>query len=166
MQFIFFLSSFISLVSIFFIIFGNNLLYSILFLIISFLSTSVIFFLLGSCLAGFFQVVIYSGAILLLFVFFIMTIDNKSNIFVTEICMKKILKIFFLFLISSIFFIEVIYIFNNCFDNTKLLSKLINVKNVGKTLFSDYFFLIELSSMLLLESLIVSFYINKDYKKF
>ncbi|WP_343184146.1 NADH-quinone oxidoreductase subunit J [Buchnera aphidicola (Ceratovacuna keduensis)] len=163
MQFIFFLSSFTLLISILFIIFVNDLLYSTLLLIISFLSTSVIFFLLGSYLAGFFQVIIYSGAILLLFVFIIMMIDKKDNFFIINLDIKNFINFFLLFLVSSIFFIDITYSVLKYFNITQL-SEIVDMKRVGKILFSDYFFVVELSSMLLLESLIISFYLNKNYK--
>ncbi|WP_343190054.1 NADH-quinone oxidoreductase subunit J [Buchnera aphidicola] len=165
MKLIFFLSSFVLFISIFFIIFGNNLLYSTLFLIISFLSTSVIFFLLGSYLSGFFQVIIYSGAILLLFIFVVMIIKDKNKNFIISISMKRIFKIFLCFLICGIFIIDIIYPFLHFFDFNKSF-KIVSPERVGKILFSDYFFVIELSSILMLEALILSFYFNKSYKDF
>ncbi|WP_343188322.1 NADH-quinone oxidoreductase subunit J [Buchnera aphidicola (Ceratoglyphina bambusae)] len=163
MELTFYLSSFISLISIFFIIIGNSLFFSILFLIISFLSTSSIFFLLGSYLIGSFQVIIYSGAILLLFVFVIMMTNYKNRSFFINFSLKKILSLFMYIFLCAFFLIEIVYTALFCFNN-KSVNIIIFTKDVGKVLFSNYFFVIELSSMLLLISLILSFYLNKNYK--
>lgn len=55
------------------------LMHALVYLIIAFLDTALIFYLLGAPLLAFFQVIIYAGAIMVLFVFVVMLMRSAED---------------------------------------------------------------------------------------
>ena len=56
----------------------KNMVHAVLFLVISFLASALLFFLLGAPLLGILEVVIYAGAIMVLFLFVVMMIRIRA----------------------------------------------------------------------------------------
>ncbi|AEO07974.1 NADH-quinone oxidoreductase subunit J [Buchnera aphidicola] len=168
MDFIFYALSFIAIISTFLSIIQKNAVYALLYLILSFLSISGIFFFLGAFFAGALEVIIYAGAIIVLFVFVIMMLNvNKENYSKQENFFKPILwigpsilsSILFIFMTYTIFYLK----------EKKIHRLLIDSKIVGISLFGPYMLLVELSSILLLSALVIVFHIGTHYvnkKKF
>ena len=57
----------------------KNLIHALLFLIASFLGTAMIFYLLGAPFLAVLEVIIYAGAIIVMFLFMLMTLKNKNR---------------------------------------------------------------------------------------
>ncbi|AAM67723.1 NADH-quinone oxidoreductase subunit J [Buchnera aphidicola] len=163
MEFVFYACSLIAVISTLLVIIQKNAVYSLLYLIISLLSISGIFFIFGAFFAGALEVVIYAGAIIVLFVFVIMMLNlGKKN----DLQEKKYLNpifwigpsflslILFLLMTYAIFFVK----------DKQIYFSLIDVKEVGINLFGPYLLLVELSSLLLLSALVVVFHIGKEKK--
>jgi len=110
MKLVFYISGLVAIISTLFVIFCTKAMHALLFLIILLLSISCIFFSIGSYFAGVLEVIIYAGAIMVLFVFIIMTI-NIDTLDVFEIKPKYT----FSFFISCFFPITFIYIIVNYF---------------------------------------------------
>ncbi|ANZ22392.1 NADH:ubiquinone oxidoreductase subunit J [Buchnera aphidicola (Diuraphis noxia)] len=163
MEYGFYICSFIAIMSTFFTIIQKNAVYSLFYLIISLLSISGIFFSIGALFAGALEVIIYAGAIIVLFVFVIMTLnfENEHNI-----KSKKIFTPIFWILsgiLSLTFFLLMSYaIFS--LKNQKIERLVIDAKIVGISLFGPYVLLVEVSSLLLLAALIVVFHISGKKK--
>jgi len=144
----------------FFSIIEKNPIYSILFLLGSFIFISGILFSIGSCFPAIIELVIYSGAVIVLFIFVIMMLNLK------EICnfqKKKITTYIFTLASISISFLFFIILCKSIFS-LKILSlkpSTITTKIIGSKLFSKYYLIVELISILLLSALIVSFKIGK-----
>ena len=163
MELVFYACSLIAVISTLLVIIQKNAIYSLLYLIISLLSISGIFFIFGAFFAGALEVVIYAGAIIVLFVFVIMMLNlGKKN----DLQEKKYLNpifwigpsflslILFLLMAYAIFFVK----------DKQIYFSLIDVKEVGINLFGPYLLLVELSSLLLLSALVVVFHIGKEKK--
>jgi len=159
MEFVFYICSFIAVVSTFFVTIQKNAVYALLYLIISLLSISGVFFSIGAFFAGALEVIIYAGAIIVLFVFVIMmlNISDQSNLkeenylqsifYIGPIVLSLIL---FLSMTYAIFFLK----------DQKIEGLLIDSKMVGINLFGPYMLLVELSSILLLSALVVVFHVG------
>ncbi|MFW6284336.1 MAG: NADH-quinone oxidoreductase subunit J [Desulfosalsimonas sp.] len=52
----------------------KHMVHAVLYLVVSFLATALLFYLLGAPLVGIFQVILYAGAIMVLFLFIVMMI--------------------------------------------------------------------------------------------
>ena len=102
----------ITIVSSVMIIHSKNVLHSLLFLVITFLFSSINICILNSeCLALFF-LIIYLGAIIILFVFVVMMLDLKKN----DIKNNQLYKSFAIFGLIGAFFYN-FYVFLNIFFN-------------------------------------------------
>ncbi len=163
MNFVFYIFSCIAIISTFLIITQKNAIYSLLYLIISILSISGVFFSIGAFFAGALEVIIYAGAIIVLFVFVIMTLnlgdkdDRKEKKYFRPIfwVMPSVLTlILFLSMTYVIFFMK----------EKNIDFFIINTKIIGMSLFGPYLLLVELASFLLLSALVVVFHIGSEKK--
>ncbi|QCI16992.1 NADH-quinone oxidoreductase subunit J [Buchnera aphidicola (Aphis helianthi)] len=163
MNLVFYICSFIAIVSTFLVIIQKNAVYSLLYLIISLLSISGVFFTIGAFFAGALEVIIYAGAIIVLFVFIIMTLNLGQKDDIQE---KKYLHpIFWLApsCLTLILFLSMTYVI--FFLKEKKIDFFItNTKIIGISLFGPYLLLIELASFLLLSALVVVFHIGTEKK--
>lgn len=109
---LFYLFSTVLILSSLMVITSQNAIYSVLFLVLSFLSSSCILFLLKCEFISLIFILIYVGAIAILFLFVIMMLDLKDYSF-----KKDTLKYFpFGLFIGSVFFFEVVLVIENTFN--------------------------------------------------
>lgn len=147
---IFFFFSFVLVISSLMIIFSQNSIYSVLFLVLSFFSSSNILFLLECEYISLMFIIIYVGAIAVLFLFVVMMLDIKTLQLV-----KYSLKYFpFGSLIGIIFLVEILLIVPTTFETTNPYSvsflsncyfdwfnqfdSFIEVSSIGHLLYTDY----------------------------
>ncbi|AHG60209.1 NADH-quinone oxidoreductase subunit J [Buchnera aphidicola] len=163
MEYVFYICSLVSIISTFCAIIQKNAIYSLLYLIISLLSISGVFFSLGAFFAGALQVIIYAGAIIVLFVFVIMMLNISDKKEIKEIKHLRSYSWIGTISLSLVLFLSMTYaIF--CLKNKKIETLLIDSKIVGISLFGPYVLLVELSSILLLSALVVVFHIGTEKK--
>jgi NADH-quinone oxidoreductase subunit J len=146
------------LVSAILVVISVNPVHSILFLVLSFFNFSVIIFLIGLEFIPILLIIIYVGAIAILFLFVVMMLDIKvshKN--------KSITKFEpFLYFSSFCFFILEIttnYVYLNNYTLIygtwfNFIDKNTNINILGKALFVDYYLYVLLSGVILLLTLI------------
>jgi len=146
---LFYLFSNVLLISAFMVIFVQNSVYSVLFLVLSFISASSLLFLLECEFIGFMFIIIYVGAISILFLFVVMMLDLK----IVNIS-KDSLKYFpFGSFIGVVFLIEIILLIQENFkSNPYTLDLLFNfyinwydkidaltdIEAIGQVLYTQY----------------------------
>ena len=109
---LFYIFSFILLLSSFMVISVTNSIYAVLFLVLSFISASALLLLLKCEFLALMFIVIYVGAIAVLFLFVVMMLDLKI-----ASRKKDILKYFpFGSLISGVFLVEMLIVVNETFQ--------------------------------------------------
>ena len=160
-------------------ILSNNPIYSILFFISIFINTSIIFIFFNVDFLGILLLLVYVGAIAILFLFIIMMlnvkkIENENNTYL--IVGFIIFSIFFIYFIYFLFNIFILYIpkhllFNintfNFIDYNTIFDEFNNnfiIKKIGIFLFLEYYLLLFFSGILLLISLIGSIFLT-NFKK-
>ncbi|CAL4042328.1 NADH-quinone oxidoreductase subunit J [Buchnera aphidicola (Phyllaphis fagi)] len=160
MELVFYFFLFLTLIFTILCVFQKNVIYSLFYLSASILSTSSIFFLLGSYFIGSLQIIIYAGAIIVLFVFSIMMfnldeqIKKKKNNFLYWVYPIILFCIFLLLIWKKLLY----------FKNKYIIRSEINLKVLGINLFGPYIFVVEFSSILLLSALIIVLIITNDQK--
>lgn len=167
----------ILLVSAILMLLCTNPINAVLFLILTFLSASNIFFLVGCDFLGLIFIIIYLGAIAVLFLFIVMMVNIKK-VEGDSTTYLVIGSFFFL-----IFFIQFSYYVTNMhgldvwvtishnsniffFENTNrldLFSKKEYFLSLGRVLYVEYFFLLILVAILLLLGLVGSIFLT-NYK--
>lgn len=110
----FYFFSFILVISSLMIILSQNSIYSVLFLVLSFVSSSSILFLLECEYVSLIFIIIYVGAIAVLFLFVVMMLDIKTIYFT-----KDFLKYFpFGSFLGLVFLFEILLVIPNIFEST------------------------------------------------
>ncbi|ABJ90582.1 NADH-quinone oxidoreductase subunit J [Buchnera aphidicola] len=157
----FWLFSFLAVFFSILIMISINLIYSLIYLILLIFSIASIFCVLGLSFIGVLEVIIYAGAITVLFILIAILMRPKRfsrNFFFNNL--KNFFyfsSLFFTILIFFIFFIQI----NSNKDKFFFYKKFL-IQDICLCLFNKYLFLIEFSSLLLLSSvLLVCFFLRK-----
>ncbi|QJC33015.1 NADH-quinone oxidoreductase subunit J family protein [Enterobacteriaceae endosymbiont of Donacia semicuprea] len=163
MEKIFYILEFISIIFTCFIIISVNPLYTLIYFLVSLISISCMFFLLGDYFAGSLEIIIYAGAIIILFIFVLMLLDYKKiELEEKYYLFKKLSLLIILIILTLLFLITIFYIFKNLCDKRYIIYHFINIKNIGINLFTKYKIIVELISILLLSSVIIVLHIGKQ----
>lgn len=161
MAILFYLAAAIALSSTLLALTRSNAAHALIFLIVSLLAVAVIFFLLGAPFAAALEIVIYAGAIMVLFVFVIMMLNLGDA---GERREKEWLQLrFWLFpaLLSAILLFEVILVLTNVEGTTSGIE--VPPREVGLTLFGPYVLAVELASFLLLAGLVGAYHLGRRF---
>jgi len=165
-EILFFVLAGLTLISAFLTIASKNPIHSILFLIITFFSISGHYILLNAQFLAVVNIIVYAGAIMVLFLFVVMlmNLNREDHNFV------KNKSIFAAVIITGIFItLTVKILYNNeAATNDILLYKgdIGLIENLGKTLYSEYVLPFELSSILFICAMIGAVMLSKrDLKK-
>lgn len=139
---------------------AKNPIHSALFLILSFISTSGLFIIQGAEFLGLILILVYVGAVMVLFLFVVMMLDVK----LLSALKSNILSYLpMLVTISGILLAQIIYILYKSdllLNNKPLVSKINtsnnNTKELGKLIFTEYLFAFEIVGCILLVAIIVA----------
>jgi NADH-quinone oxidoreductase subunit J len=130
----------------------KNIVYAVLYLVVSFLGTGLMFFLLGAPLLAAFEVIIYAGAIMVLFLFIVMMLKMETG------SKKTTQKNHYLaaFGVCGFYFCicAVLVHFSSPEANLAMQTAMANPENFGQFLFQRHWLSIEMVSLLLLIALI------------
>ena len=163
MNTIFYIAASVALISTVLSISLRNAIHAIIYLILALLSISVIFYILGAHFIAALEVIVYAGAIMVLFIFVIMML----NIGMEEELEKKWLKPrmwIFPSILAIILLINFIYVLKT-FHPTETTSRIIPPKEVGISLFTTYLLGVEISGILLLAGIIGAYHLGKRKTK-
>nr|YP_010338920.1 NADH dehydrogenase subunit 6 [Dixoniella grisea]UNJ18992.1 NADH dehydrogenase subunit 6 [Dixoniella grisea] len=180
-NFLFYLFSSLMLVCAWLIVSSTNAVHSVLFLVLLFFNASGLLLLIGAEFVAIIFIVVYVGAIAVLFLFVIMMLNIKFNVYLDQFI--KIYYIKFLSLLVSLFvFVQFLLIINVDFvsnlDSLTFLKKYINfqhienyftyfnwleyqnftfnIYSIGLNLYTFFGYLVLLSSVILLIAMIGS----------
>lgn len=163
MNLLFYISALIAVISTFMVITRTNAVHALLYLIVSLLAVALIFFSLGAPFVAALEVIIYAGAIMVLFVFVIMMLNLGAQASKQEAQLLGPGIWIGPSSLTVILAVELIYIFTADRDRLSAAS-IIGPKQVGIALFGPYVLGAELASMLLLAGLIGAYYLGRPHK--
>lgn len=145
------------------VICSRNAVHALLYLIVSFLATAVIFFQLGAHFAAALEVIVYAGAILVLMVFVIMLLNQGQASAARENEWLQQQNWQGPALLSATLLVQLLFLlWTGTGEITQVESAVSTAatgtgtgpKDVGLALFSEYLLAVELASMLLLAGLV------------
>jgi NADH-quinone oxidoreductase subunit J len=163
MNTIFYIAALVALVSTALAIRGRNAIHSLLFLIVSLLSVSIIFYILGAPFIAALEVIVYAGAIMVLFIFVIMMLNVGLEKEKEDKFLKPRMWIipFILVIILMVDFIAML----KGMPSNKVMGQIVLPKQVGISLFTTYLLGVEISAMLLLAGIVGAYHLGKQKKK-
>ena len=158
---LFYIAATVSLVSTVLAVTRYNAAHALIYLIISLLASAIIFFLVGAPFAAVLEVVIYAGAIMVLFVFVIMMLNLGASGDVAEHVLLRPGMWIFPSILCLVLFAEVIYVLQG--SEHMLDGTVVGPKAVGLELFGPYVLAVEIASMLLLAGLVGAYHLGRRY---
>lgn len=158
-QLLFWALAIVSLFSAVMVITSRNPVYSVLWLIITFFSISGHYILLNAQFLAIVNIIVYAGAIMVLFLYVLMFIDLHRN---AEPQKNKWLKLAGAVAGGSLLLVLVAVLRHAETSQTQLIQGDIGlIQNLGKVLFSDYVVPFEISSILFLSAMVGAVIIGK-----
>ena len=158
----FYTFSIIAVISAIMVTVSKNTVHSVFFLILDFISISCLFIMIGAEFLGMIMLIVYVGAVAVLFLFVVMMLNvaqQKNEWFTSQ---ESSGHIPVGLIISAIIFFELIIViggwkykpdlFNS--SNLKISEELSNTHSLGQVLYTDYIHVFQLSGMILLVAMI------------
>lgn len=163
MNIFFYIAAAVALISTFLAISGRNAIHSLLYLILSLLAISVVFYLLEAPFIAALEVIIYAGAIMVLFIFVTMMLNIglerktekswlKPRMWVVPSILAVILLVNLILALKS-------------FETLHIDKQTVLPKQVGISLFSTYLLAVEIAAILLMAGVIGAYHLGSQKKK-
>ena len=160
---VFYIFSFIAIVSAIMVTASRNTVHSVFFLILDFISISCLFIMIGAEFIGMIMLIVYVGAVAVLFLFVVMmlNVSQQKNEWLSG--EKNSNHIPIGLLISALIFFELIIVAGGWKYKPELLGSFnsmgidlttTNTHQIGNVLYTDYIHLFQLSGMILLVAMV------------
>lgn len=159
-QFLFIFIALVAVASAVYFVFARNPLYAILSLIVTFFSIAALYVLLNAQFLGIVQVIVYAGAIMVLFLYVLMMLNLNAK----DESKKHNLMKFAGIISAGIIFVGMIGAYKGITMTNSVSgvdSQIGLTKNLGKLLFNEYVLPFELASILILAGIVGSVLIGK-----
>ena len=157
----FYLFAFIAIVAAIMLTVSKNTVHSVFFLILDFISVTCLFIMIGAEFLGMIMLIVYVGAVAVLFLFVVMMLNvaqQKNQWFISE---EDSGHIPVGLLISAIIFFELIIVIGgwkykpDLFEvNNLITNEISNTHSLGQVLYTDYIHIFQISGMILLIAMI------------
>ncbi len=158
----FYVFSFIAIISAIMVTASKNTVHSVFFLILDFISISCLFILIGAEFLGMIMLIVYVGAVAVLFLFVVMMLNvaQQKNKWFSATSDSKHIPVGMI--VSLIIFFELVIVIGgwkfkpDLIDNISNLNipTITNTHMIGNVLYTDYIHLFQLSGMILLVAMI------------
>ena len=159
---IFYIFSFVAILSAIMVVVSKNTVHSVFFLILDFISISCLFIMIGAEFLGMIMLIVYVGAVAILFLFVVMMLNvaQQKNEWFTSRNSSTHIPIGLL--VSLIIFFELIIVIGGWKYKPDLVdsisieinSTITNTQSLGNVIYTDYVHLFQLSGMILLVAMI------------
>lgn len=165
MEIAFYIAAFIAIISTFMVITRKNAVHALLYLIISLLAVSVLFFILGSPFVAALEVIIYAGAIMVLFVFAVMLLNLGKEHELIDAGLLHPAGWAGAGILALILAVELVFILMKG-NSPEYQTSSIGPKEVGISLFGTYLLAVELAALMLMAGIIGAYHLAQGRKQF
>ena len=159
----FYTFSIIAIVSAIMVTASKNTVHSVFFLILDFISISCLFIMIGAEFLGMIMLIVYVGAVAVLFLFVVMMLNvaqQKNQWFNSETTSSSHIPVGLI--ISTIIFFELIIVVGgwkykpelSSPNTTQSSNEISNTHSLGQILYTDYIHVFQISGMILLVAMV------------
>jgi NADH-quinone oxidoreductase subunit J len=141
-----------------------NMIHALLYLVVSFLAVSVIFYILGAPFIAALEIIIYAGAIVVLIIFVIMMLNLKDEAIEQERLWLTPRVLIVPSILCIVLLAELIYIFSSVGISDPDF-QMVDAKAVGIALYGPYVIAVELSGILLMSGIVGAYHLGRQKKK-
>ena len=159
----FYTFSLIAIFSAIMVIASKNTVHSVFFLILDFISVSCLFIMIGAEFLGMIMLIVYVGAVAVLFLFVVMMLNvAQQNNNETPTQRRKFSHITFGFIIGTIIFLELIVVIGGWkykpslveISSIQIDANITNTHALGNVIYTDYIHLFQLAGLILFVAMI------------
>ena len=160
LQILFYSAACVAVVSTLLVVASANAIHALLYLILSLIASAVVFYLMGAYFAALLEVIIYAGAIMVLFLFVVMMLNLGRQTLEQERRWLEPSVWRWPAAMATVLLIEFIYVFL-LGDGRNRIGHIVTPKEVGIALLGPYVIAVELASMLLLAGLVGAYHLAR-----
>jgi NADH-quinone oxidoreductase subunit J len=157
----FYLAAAVAVLATVMVVTRRNAVHALLYLVVSLLAVALMFYVLGAPLAAALEVIIYAGAIMVLFVFVVMMLNLGEQAAALEHGWLAPRVWIGPALLSAVLLAELLYLIGFGVGDEQTLS-VVDAKRVGIVLFGPYLLAVELASMLLLAGVVGAWQLGRQ----
>ncbi|MDD9336245.1 MAG: NADH-quinone oxidoreductase subunit J [Wolbachia sp.] len=163
MSFFFYFFAVFSILSAICVIGAKNPVHSVLFLILTFVNSAVLFILLGAEFIAMMVLIVYIGAVVVLFLFVVMMLDINYIRLRQGFAKNCTIGVVF----CAVFFLIIFFVIRSSAPNisSAIDHNVSNVKAIGDLLYTDYMYAFHLSGILLLVAIVGAIALTLQDKK-
>ena len=161
MQVLFYIAAFVAVLSTFMVITRLNAVHALVYLVVSLLSVAVSFYLLGAPFAAALEVIIYAGAILVLFIFVVMMLHLGDESVAQERAWFNLSMWIGPGILSLVLFLEMFYLILSNPDHSRV-QMVVDARQVGLALYGPYVIAVELAAVLLMAGIVGAYYLGRE----
>ena len=158
---LFYLAAVVAVIASLKVVTGSNTVHALLYLVVSLLAVAVCFYLMGAPFAAGLEVIVYAGAILVLFVFAVLMFGLGKDETINAPKSKSVTNMFGAMLLAFALLLELTVIINNAQIQQTLQANVVSSKAVGIMLYGPYLLAVEIASFLLLAGLLAGYHYAK-----
>lgn len=140
----------------------KNAIHALLYVIMSLLSVSIIFYILGAPFMAALEIIIYAGAIMVLFIFVIMMLNVGLEIKQEEKWQPAKLWVGPLIIATALLVLFIIAF--NTMKNEQASGIIVGPEQVGYSLFTTYLLGVEITGVLLMVGIIGAYHLGRQRK--
>lgn len=163
LQILFYTASLVAIISTALVVGSANAVHALLYLILSLIASAVVFYLMGAYFAALLEVIIYAGAIMVLFLFVVMMLNLGSETIEQE---KRWLDPSIWrwpTALATVLFMEFLFVLLR--GGAEPVGHIVTPKEVGIALLGPYVIAVELASMLLLAGLVAAYHLARPERR-
>ncbi|NLD15070.1 MAG: NADH-quinone oxidoreductase subunit J [Gammaproteobacteria bacterium] len=165
MEFAFYLSAGVAVAATLLVITNTRAVHALLYLVTSLLAISMCMFSLGAPFAGVLEIIVYAGAIMVLFVFVIMMLNLGTDSHLRERQWLSPRSWLGPSVLSGLLLAQLLYVLFAAESSGVVTGATVDAKAVGMALFGPYMLATELAAMLLLAAMVTAFHIGRHQAK-
>jgi len=162
-EFTFYVCAVVAVLATLRVVTNSNPVHALLYLIVSLLAVAGIFFAIGAAFAGALEVIVYAGAIMVLFVFVVMMLNLGNETVQQEKRWLKPVVWIGPMILSGLILAALSYAMLGAEGGMGTAE--VTPKQVGVALFGPYLLVVELASLLLLGALVAAYHLGREDEK-
>lgn len=159
----FYLMALVAIISTVRVVTNTNPVHALLSLIVSLLAVAGMFMIVGAPFAGALEIIVYAGAIMVLFVFVVMMLNLGQQTVEQESKWLNSSAWAYPALMSFLMGLVLVWMLASDYSSTPAVmgTEIVGPKEVGQALFTHYLLLVEVAAMLLLAALVAAYHLGK-----
>ncbi|TFH85320.1 NADH-quinone oxidoreductase subunit J [Billgrantia azerbaijanica] len=162
MELAFYASGLVAVLATLRVITSTNPIHALLYLIVSLLAVAMVFFALGAPFAGALEVIVYAGAIMVLFVFVVMMLNLKETVTAQERAWLGPRTWAGPSLLAAVLLVVLIAVLWRGDIGRVIAGDTLTAQAVGTVLFGPWLLVVELAAVLLLAALVTASHVGRS----